>query len=516
MAQKPIAMEQIKQILQLWTDGVGIREMARRIGISRNTVRKYLETIQKADPVNLEKEKADQTLAEIAYNNDSLSHDIERLKQLTIHLQYAREELKKTGVTRQILWKEYIQQHPDGYAYSHYCYHFKQLLKNQDLVMHLEYKAADTLMIDFAGKKLSYIETSTGEIIDCQIFISILPFSGLIFCHAVHSQQTTDFTICINEMLLFYCGAPATILCDNLKTAVIRPDRYEPVFTDVCLQLSEHYSTTFSATRSYSPRDKAMVERAVNIVYVNIYAPLRKIQFTSLTALNRAIKERLILLNDKPYKNTPYSRRYFFDQQESHLLKLLPGTPYNPKKVVTLTVQRNYHIQLSEDRRYYSVPYKFVGKKVKVLYDQTFLEIYLDLDRIALHKRTTKGSYVTLKEHMPPNHSRMQQIKGFNRDDLLAQALRIGEQTHQVASIILQSSIYMEQNYKSCFGMLMLHKKHGYPRLNAACTRALLSPRINYTMIKNILEKGLDKQQEAESAPPIPPHENIRGADYYQ
>lgn len=516
MAQKPIAMEQIKQILQLWADGVGIREMARRVGISRNTVRKYLESIKKADPVNLENERTDQTLAGIAYNNDSLAHDMERLKQLTIHLQYAREELKKTGVTRQILWKEYIQQHPDGYAYSHYCHHFKQLLKNQDLAMHLEYKAADTLMIDFAGKKLNYIEPLTGEIIDCQIFVSILPFSGLIFCHAVHSQQTGDFTSCIKEMLLFYSGAPATILCDNLKTAVIRPDRYEPIFTDVCLQLSEHYSTTFSATRSYSPRDKAMVERAVNIVYVNIYAPLRNLQFTSLVALNRAIKERLTLLNEKPYKNTPYSRRYLFEGQERHLLKPLPGTPYSPKKVVILTVQRNYHIQLSEDRRYYSVPYKFVGKKVKVLYDQKTLEIYLDLERIALHKRTTGGSYITLKEHMPPNHSRMQQIKGFNKDDLLAQAQRIGEATHQVASVILQNSIYMEQNYKSCFGMLMLHKKYGNLRLNAACTRALLSPRINYTMVKNILEKGLDKQQDAEPAPPIPLHDNIRGADYYQ
>lgn len=516
MAQKPIAMEQIKQILQLQADGVGIREMARRIGLSRNTVRKYLETIKNSRPAGLVEEKGDQALAKIVYNNDSLAHDMERLNQLTTHLQYAQKELRKTGVTRQILWKEYIQQHPDGYAYSHYCHHFKQLLKNQDLAMHLEYKAADTLMIDFAGKKLSYIDASTGEVIDCQVFVSILPFSGLIFCHAVHSQQTADFTTCVNEMLLFYNGVPATILCDNLKTAVIRPDRYEPVFTDICVQLSEHYSTTFSATRPYAPREKAMVERSVNIVYVNIYAPLRNLQFKSLMALNRAIRERLTLLNDKPYKKTPYSRRYFFDKQERPLLKSLPSTFYSPKKVANLTVQRNYHIQLSEDHRYYSVPYKFVGKKVKVLYDQTTLEIYLDLERIALHKRTAKGSYVTLKEHMPPNHSRMLQIKGFNRDDLLAQALSIGESTHQVASIILQNSVYMEQNYKSCFGMLMLHKKYGNLRLNAACTRALHSPRVNYTMIKNILESGLDKQQNTEPEPPIPQHDNIRGADYYQ
>ncbi len=135
---------------------------------------------------------------------------------------------------------------------------------------------------------------ATGERIECQVFVAILPFSGLIFCKAVHSQQTAMILLtCINAMLKFYAGVPATILCDNLKTAVIRPSRYEPVFTDICHQLSEHYGTTFSATRPYSPRDKAMVERAVSIVYTHVYAPLRNRDFTSLQALNAAMHEQL-------------------------------------------------------------------------------------------------------------------------------------------------------------------------------------------------------------------------------
>ena len=142
--------------------------------------------------------------------------------------------------------------------------------------MHLEYQPADMIMVDFAGKKQRYVDVYSGEVIECQVFVSILPYSGLIFCKAVHSQQTADFTECINSMLKYYAGVPATILCDNLKTAVIRPSRYEPVFTDICYQLSEHYTTTFSATRPYSPRDKAMVERAVSIVYTHVYAPLRQ------------------------------------------------------------------------------------------------------------------------------------------------------------------------------------------------------------------------------------------------
>jgi hypothetical protein len=110
----------------------------------------------------------------------------------------------------------------------------------------------------------------------------------------------------------------------------------------------------------------------------------------------------------------------------------------------------------------------------------------------------------------------MQQIKGWNKEDLLAKAKAIGPNTLHAASLILESSIYIEQNYKSCFGMLMLQKKYDTIRLEAACSRALRGTRVNYTMIKNILEKNLDKQLPLFSNNPIPPHDNIRGKDNYQ
>src|SRR5687768_3968656 len=153
MAQKPIAMELLKQILQLRDDGVGIREMARRSGISRNSVRKYLRQLE-AESSNVGATE----LAEKAYTNDTLAHDAQRFEQLMIHFRYAEEELSKTGVTRQLLWQEYMQQHPDGYVYSHYCHHLNQYLKNKDLSMHLEYEPGDIVMIDFAGKKLHYVD----------------------------------------------------------------------------------------------------------------------------------------------------------------------------------------------------------------------------------------------------------------------------------------------------------------------------------------------------------------------
>lgn len=383
--------------------------------------------------------------------------------------------------------------------------------------MHLEYRAAEQIMMDFAGKKLCYTHADTGEVIQCEVFVSVRPHSGLIFCYAVHSQTTQDFTLCINEMLHYYGGVPLTILCDNLKTAVTRPCKYEPVFTEVCYQLNEHYQTTFSATRPYHPRDKAMVERAVNICYNHIYAPLCGEVFTSLKQLNQAIFSQLEKLNNRPYKGSPYSRRDLFNQSEKALLKPLPSQAFTPKKVVQATVQRNYHIQLSEDHHYYSVPYRYAGKKVRVLYDNRSVEIYLDQERIAVHCRSGMGSaYHTTPEHMPSNHQNALNIKGWTKADLLAQANQIGPSTTKAIEYILHSSFYPEQNYKSAHGVLMLTKTYGKDRVEAACQRVLTGTRVNYTLIKNILSAGLDRKPIVREAVQLPLHDNIRGKEDYQ
>lgn len=511
MAQKPIRMEQIKQVQQLHKDGVSIKEIKRRLNISRNSVRKYIRLVGKTPDL------PDKELAEKAYDNEVQLQKTARLHELIQYFKATDKELHKTGVTRRLLWTEYLLTHNNGYGYSQYCYHLKQWFKQSDLAMHMEYTPGDVMMIDFAGKKQSYVDKQTGEIIECEVFVASLPYSGLIFSYAVHSQQSADFAECIHQMLRFYGGVPKTILCDNLKTAVTRSCKYEPVFTALCYQLSEHYSTTFSATRPYEPRDKAMVEKSVNIVYNHIYGPLRHETFYSLQELNRAMLQKLHLLNDKAYKNSPHSRSYFFEQQEKQTLKALPSEPYTLKKVSTLTVQRNYHIQLSEDRHYYSVPYQYVGKKVEVYYNQKEVAVYYNYERIALHVRNAYTKmYHTLVEHMPPNHQHMQETKGWNKEDLLKQAGDLGPGVAKAASLILDSNFMIEQNYKSCYGMLMLKKNYGPQRLEAACNRALQGPKVNYTMIKNILERGLDKIEVPSSASVIPAHNNIRGKELYQ
>lgn len=136
MAQRPITMEQLKQILQLKSDGISIREIARRTGMSRNSVRKYLSQLDGPTDNLTNKELADK-----AYNNEQLQSNTQRKLQLLEHFKYAESELVKTGVTRLLLWNEYLLKNPDGYGYSQYCDQFKSYLKHKDVSMHLEYNA---------------------------------------------------------------------------------------------------------------------------------------------------------------------------------------------------------------------------------------------------------------------------------------------------------------------------------------------------------------------------------------
>ena len=522
MAQKTISMNVAKQVRELSILGVSIKEIVRRVGVSRKTVRKYLRTMQllpsqmDSEPVAL---VSDKYLEAIIYNNDVAPVPGRRKQDLIRHFENAKNELHKPGVKKQRLWAEYLDEYPDGYKYSEYCRLFTKYLKNSDPAFHWEYTPGEFTQADFAGKKLSYLDKLTNEVVWCHIFIAILPFSGLIFCKAVASQKMSDFVHCINEMIKYIGGVTKTYLVDNLKTAVTRADKFEPLFTQLCYQLSDHYTTTFSATRPARPTDKGMVENAVNIVYTNIYAPFRNEKPDSLEALNGHIRKWLDILNLKPYKGNTESRRDIFERDEKAILKNLPNSIFLFRKQKEVTIQRNYAVQLPDNGHYYSVPFKYVGHKVWAYFDERSVEIYYKYDRIAFHGRSsTEPKFNRIHEHMPANHQHMEETRGWTVEELIRKAGWVGGYTQQIAKRILHSSIYPEQNYKACNAMLLLQNKYTKQRLENACRRAANIIRPTLKLIKNILETGLDKEKLLfdEDDTPIPVHNNVRGHMQYK
>lgn len=518
MSQQPLEMNRIKQVQQLSADGVANKEIKRRTGISLKTIRKYLRKLVVLDELEV-RQIPDKELAAIVYNNDTSPVAGSRREVLQAHFEYAKKELHHTGVNKQNLWLEYREQHPnDGYSYSQYCDLFRKWLKHTNPAFHWQYRPGEFTQMDFAGKKLFYVDKSTGEIIYCEGFIAVLPASGFTFCYAIPSQQTEDLATCINQLVKYIGGLTKTMLCDNFAAAVKKADRYEPIFTEVCNQLSAHYNTTFSATRVATPTDKGMVERAVNIVYSNIYARLRKDPSGSLEELNRKIRKWLDIMNDKAYKGEPESRRQIFIRLEQATLKPLPSSPFLVKKCKQVTVQSNYAIQLPDNKHYYTVPYQYVGKQVRVYYNRQTLEVYYQYELIAHHIRTSiEPQFNRIAEHMPDNHRHMVAAQGWTVPDLLARAVLVGPYTRQAADRILHSSIYPEQNYRACNAMIVLQNKYGRDRLEATCLRVASIKRPTLKMIRTILITGQDKQPLLFTPDiPVPRHGNIRGPEQYR
>jgi len=298
---------------------------------------------------------------------------------------------------------------------------------------------------------------------------------------------------------------------------VARANRYEPTLNEAMDLLAQHYGTTIMTARVRKPRDKPSVEKSVDLTYKRIYAPLRDQTFHSLEELNAAFFKQLELFNARAFKNKTGCRKQWFENDEKPLLKPLPATRYEIKHVTESKVQRNYHVILGEDRHQYSVPFTLIGKRLKIIYTSTSVEVYQDLKRVALHTRNyKKHGYSTLAEHMPVHHQHMTRLRGWDGDHFEQQAKLVGPATLQVISRILKSKVFYEQTYNSCLGILRLGKEYGNDRLEAACLRVADSPVVNYGIIANILKKNLDKVISIKDVSPIPPHDQIRGADLYQ
>jgi transposase len=300
---------------------------------------------------------------------------------------------------------------------------------------------------------------------------------------------------------------------DCLKSGVTKADKYEPDINAQYFDFARHYGTVILPARPASPQDKALVENAVKIAYTRIFAPLRDRMFYSIEELNEAIWENLEIHNNMNFQRLNTSRRGLFNELEKTVLKPLPAEKYEWKDFLRVKVQFNYHVEFSPDKHYYSVPYQHRRKMVNIIYTSGSVDIYLDGQRIAFHKRERRaGGYTTLKDHMPAEH---QFVSEWSSERMINWGGNIGEHVKAMVEGVLGSRAFPEQAYKVCLGILSLSKKYGNERVNNACKRALQFNYYSYKAVKKILEKGLDRVQEESAAPELPLHNNIRGSQYF-
>lgn len=512
---KPIAMSVLKQIIRQWRCNTPIKTISRHSGVARNTVKTYVKLIRSGglcckQLLGME----DHELEAVFFQSPETGR---RYSALLKQIPYFVKELNRTGVNRHVLWEEYLQGHPDGYQYSQFCYHLQQYLQSEHATLHIEQKPGDKLYVDFTGKKLKWVDPGTGEVHDAEVFVAVLGHSHLTYVEAVVSQKQACFLSAVSNALHFFGGVPRAIVPDNLKAAVIKADRYEPTVNEALSDLANHYQTTIYPTRSRKPRDKSWVENMVRTVYSRVFAPLRNETFGSLEELNRAVWQQLEKHNNKPFQGEDFSRRQRFEEHEKEHLASLPAERYQRKQYRDQKVRKNCHIYLNEDKHYYSVPYRYIGKTVRVITTHGQVSVLHDRQRIAFHKRNFKTyGYTTLKDHLPSHHRFVAQ---WNPEKFLNWAAGIHPDVRRFIGAVLDSKPYPELAYQSCVGILSMDKKRGRQRLIAACRRAAHFQSYNYSTIKRILDKGLDKDplpDDKQMQINLPDHDNIRGSEAFQ
>jgi transposase len=518
MANKPIGSIMIREIIRMKDNGLSNSQISKSLGKSRTTIVKYLGAIEASgfcskELLQLKTEDLSELFEVSGEINPANREQIH--KDLHSFFPYVQKELKRVGVTRHILWGEYKAKHPEGVMYSQFCEHYNKWSHKCEGYMPTNHKAGDKLFVDYAGKKSHVIDRETGEIKPVEVFVATLGASQYTYVEASFSQQITDFIDSVQNCLHYLGGVPACIIPDNLKSAVTKSNKYEPHVNEQFACFASHYDTSIMPTRALKPKDKSLVKGAVNITYTRIHAALRNKEFYSIAELNLAIKELLLTYNQTPFQKKQSSRTGLFLEVEKDALKPLPLVKYELRAYKMATVQKNCHVFYSSDKNYYSVPNAYIGKKVKMILTQSVVEIYHNQSRIALHPRSRRaGHYVTEKEHMPVSHT---YNSDWSPEYFIKWAEKIGTSTKEYIAKILDKNQFAEQGYKSCVGVLGFASKIGKERLENACKRALNHDAISYTHIKNILERGLDKEEEQADLfnVSLSNHDNIRGADYY-
>jgi len=506
-----ITMRQIREVLRLHLQaGLSYAETGRALKMAKSTVGAVVlmaraagvdwATAQQLDDAELERRLYRPPVPRCS-------------RQLEPNYAWIHQELKRPGVTLQLLWEEYARGNRLAYKYTSFCIKYRAWVVSLARSMRQTHVAGEKLFVDYAGQTVPIIDAATGEITPAQIFVAVLGASNYTHACATARQTMDDWLGAVMEAFEFIGGVPLLLVPDQTRALIARPDPYEPQTGRTVEEFATHYGVAVLPARPGRPRDKPKVEAAVLLVERWILARLRNRRFFSLAELNAAIAELLVELNARSFKKLPGCRRSAFESIDRPALRPLPAERFELARWKRARVNIDYHVEF--DGHYYSVPHRLVRTEVELRITSTTLEVIAGNRRLASHVLSSRrGHHTTLPEHMPASHRAHHE---WTPQRLIAWGERIGAATAAVVRWQMDNRPHPEQGYRACLGLQRLAREFTAPRLEAACARALSIAAPTYRSVASILKSGLDRQPLAAAEPrsALPLHDNVRGPDYY-
>jgi transposase len=472
MAPKGLDMKQIEEIRRLNALKFSERKIAKILKIHRTTVRRYLNatSLPEIEPY-----------VESSSASWASGIDWEKIRA---------EALR--GVPLKILHEELVAQ---GSLTVKYPAFWKQLVKRaplQEATMVRVFAPGTRCEIDYADG-INIINPATGEIITTELFVGVLASSRYAFAEFTLSQSSEDFLSSHVRMLEFFGGAPQVIAPDNLKSAVTRAHRYDPVLNPAYTRLASHYGFAVVPARAKTPKDKAIVERSIQIFQRWFYFLVRNRTITSLADLNFVLKQHLKEFNQRRHRIFKRTREEMFLEEREHLIGL-PLAAYRVATHERAMLSRDCHLQCRGN--YYSAPHGLRGQKLEVWITDKTVEIYDEGARVALHARSrTSGKYVTDKAHYPPA------CQAYIEEDVVK--LRVHG---------LLGGTFPLQYLRRAQGVLNLSRRHSREALERAAATANLFSQTQVPYLERVIlqQRGAVKSQEAIVRGE---HPNLRGAE---
>lgn len=504
-------MRKIQEVFRQHLSGHSNRDIGRSLNISAGTVSNYL---YRARIAGLDLNAALQWSELELHERLFMPSQAPCLKRIYPDWEQVHAELRKKGMTLMLLWREYREQQPDGVGYSRFCDHYQRDVKQISPVMRQIHQAGEKTFVDYAGMTVPWIDSTTGEIHEAQVFVGSLGASQFTFVDVTASQTLPDWIHSHIRMWAYFGGVSRVVVPDNLKSGVTKAHRYDPDINANYQHVGEHYGFAIVPARAAQPKDKAKVENAVGCIERQILAPLRHITFTSIAEINAAIKPRLAAFNRQLFQKMNTSRQELFDTLDKPALNPLPPEPYHYADWKHAKINIDYHFVL--DEHYYSVPYQYIHHAVQIRATAKTIECFYQGKRIAAHTRSSKPyQHTTISEHMPKNHQAHAQ---WTPERIKRWALKMGANTSRFIDSMIASRTFPEQAFRSCLGLLRLGSRFGEARLEKACTIALDAGITRYQQVERILKNKMDELDSSKTKETtiVSSHHNIRGADYYK
>jgi transposase len=502
------------ELFRHWNAGRSQVQIHQALGIDRKTIRKYVGPALEEGLAPCPDEPFDELLWRARIGRwfpELIDPTVRALTwpQIATHHQWISEQLKApvtVATIAQRLRDDHHVEVSESTVRRYIATTFtEERLEDKVTVPRGAVEAGSEAQIDY-GKLGMWCDPATGRRVAVWVFAMILSCSRALFVQPVLRMDQMSWNASHVAAFEFFGGVPARLVCDNLKTGVVRPDLYDPQINLAYGELAAFYGTLIDPARANKPKDKPRIERPMPYIRDSFFAGR---QFGSLPQMQGdALRWSTQVYGVHKHRGLDgQTPRSLFDAVERDALIALPPRPFESVTYTVGKVAPDCHVK--SGKAFYSVPWRLMGQQVTVRTAGDMVQIFHTDTVVATHVLHLSGRSTNF-EHYPP-HKIAHTLRSVTWCRTQAEQIGPG-----VVTIVAElSQVNAIHRLRAIQGIIRLRDTYGDARLDAACARALAVGDPRYRTVKGILVAGTEHGDEPNGHTTPAPPAMLRGPDAF-